>query len=495
VVNDHRTGTPAGPAVRKRRGAADRVASAAVAAAPGSPDTARRSAPLSRRTVLTGGVGASVLVALPDVMAAAPARADSITPSVHYFLYGSPGLASPPALRVSRPPAARSAAVPVPRTVGAGLAARPVRSADGATIAYSTVQPGASGAQVTLALVDTAGGAVEAEAALHLPGVPVDASVLVQPVFAATAAVALVIAVTVPTGRHAFSKITDTRAAVTTPTATWTTHHVLAYFDRGTRTFAGPFDLADAPALAWTDAVADAENLYVWTIREPALSVGTKAEPLPQPPVRLLTFPLGSGRPSRTVRSPGAWPSGTPALTLADGRIARVVEGRDLEVYAPRGTAPERIRFAELQIETAKAGVTNLHPRSDGTLVITNAAFGRAVVVDPAAGFRSVSVLDFPRPKTALGGPEAKSALSPDGSVLYTLGSAAVGGLNAYDLASGDLIAAFGGGEHYSGVYRLQSGTVLGVVGTETGSALGFFDARLGRLGAGNTDMYVAEVF
>jgi hypothetical protein len=469
----------------------------------GAPAPASKQATVSRRTVLAGSAGASVLVALPDVLVAAPARASvSTAPNpdfapapAHFFLYGSIGPLATPGLQGWRPPAVRGAAPPAPRVVGAGIAARPARSGDGTTVAFPTVSAAPGAVSVTLTLVDAATSTLESTATLALPGVPVDASVLVRPVFAGAATVALVIAVTEPTNWHTFHKAAPDGPAVTTPTARWTTHHALAYLDRASGAFAGPFDLADAPSLAWTDAAADAHHLYLWTLREPALSVGTKQKPLPTPPTRLLTFPLGSGKPSRAARSAGAWPNGATGLVLATGEVARVADGRDLEVYSPRTGSSSRITFAELRLESARAGATTVHSRPDGTLVIANAAFGRALVVDPAASFRTVTVLDYPRPKIALGGPDAKTALSPDGAVLYTLGSAAVGGLSAYEIATGELIATTSDGSHYSGVYQLPSGTLLAVNGNDSGSQLGFFSPSLARLGASSTDMYVAEVF
>jgi hypothetical protein len=153
------------------------------------------------------------------------------------------------------------------------------------------------------------------------------------------------------------------------------------------------------------------------------------------------------------------------------------------------------MKFAEMQKESARAGATTVHPRPDGTVVIANAAFGLAIVVDPASAYRTVTMVEYPKPKIAIGGPDAKTALSPDGTLLYTLGPAASGGLSAYEIASGELVAAYGDGNHYSGVYHLPSGTLLGVTGTESGSRLGFFSPSLAQLGASSTDMYVAEVF
>ena len=453
---------------------------------------------VGRRAVLAAGAGAGVLVALPDVLATSSARAATAqaSPPAHFFLYGSAGPMSAPALHGWRPPAARGAAPAPPRVVGSGLAARPARSSDGTTVAFPTVSTAPSGATVTLTLVDNATAAIETSASLHLPAVPQDASVLVRPVFASgSATVAVVIAVSVPTNWQTFQKTPADGPAVSMASATWTTHHVLAYLDRATGTFSAPFDLGDAPSLAWTDAVADAQNLYLWTIREPAVSVGTKQKPLPAPPTRLLTFPLGSGRPARSARSAGAWPNGAAGLVLGTGEIARVAEGRDLEVYSPKTGTSTRLKFAELQQESARAGATTVHLRPEGTLLIANAAMGRAIVVDPASSFRTVTVLDYPRPKIAIGGPDAKTALSPDGATLYTLGPASTGGLSAYEIATGELVAAYGDGTHYCGVYQLPSATLLAVNSTDSGSQLGFFSPSLARLGASSTDMYVAEVF
>ena len=470
---------------------------------------------VSRRSVLAGGAAASVLVALPDTLTAASAQAatgaagatgatgaagaaPAPTPATpgHFFLYGTTGAAAAPALHGWRAQGPRGAARPTPLVVGAELAARPARSTDGATVAFPTVGTAPSGATVTLTLVDAATAAVQTTASLRLPGVPQDSSILVRPVFApGTATVAVVIAVSVPTQWQTFRKASANGSNLVTPTATWTTHHVLAYLDRRTGSFSEPFHLGNAPSLAWTDAVADAENLYLWTMREPAVSVGTKQNPLPAPPPHVLTFPLGSGRPTRTARSAGAWPNGATGLVLATGDIARLADGRDLEVYSARTGVSARRKFAEFGSEVARAGATTLHPRPDGTLVVANAAFGRAVVVDPAGAFRTVARVDYGRPRIALGGPDAKTALSPDGRVLYTLGAAGTGGLSAHDLATGELVAAHTDGAHYSGVYQLPSGTLLAVTGTDTGSELRFFSPTLTGLGASGTDMFVAEVF
>lgn len=485
---------------------------ASLSAAAAAAAAAAVARPVSRRAMLAGGAAVSVFVALPDVLAAGPARAATnpattsaaapgaasaaSSPSSFFFLYGSTGSGTTPGFEGWRPPAGGAAgSASALRVVGSGLAARPVRSADGALVAFPTVGTAPTGATVALSVVASATGAVQTAATLVLPGVPQDASVLVRPVFAGTATLALVIAVSVPTGWHTFQKPHPNGSAVTTTSATWTTHHLLAYLDLGSGAFTGPFDLGDAPALAWTDAAADAEHLYLWTLREPAVSVGTKAAPLPAPPVRLLTFPLGSGRPVQSARSAGSWPSGATALVLPTGDVARVADGRDLEVYSPQTGASTRLTFAELQLQSAKAGATTVHPRPDGTLVVANAAFGRAIVLDPASAYRVVTVLDYPRPRIALGGPDAKTALSPDGTVLYTLGPAAVGGLSAYEIATGDLVASVSDGTAYSGVYQLPSSTLLAVKGAATGSTLGFFSPSLTRLGASSTDMYVAEVF
>jgi hypothetical protein len=461
----------------------------------------------SRRTVLAGGLGAGVLVALPDITAGSPASADPPVPgagtpsaapagvdSGYFFLYGTTGPRTPASVQGRRPRSRAGAAPDVaPRTIATSVAARPVKSPDGRTVAFPAVRMGVVSAAVTLTLIDTRTAAVESSATLELPGVPADASVLVRPVFAGTSTVAVVVAVSAPTnwrtvGKESAGRVAQVRAA------TWSTHHRLAYLDRASATFIGPFHLADSPALAWTDAVADADHLYLWTMAEPAASGSTKAAPF-TPPVRMLAFPIGAGAPVNSSRSPGAWPTGQTGLALATGHVVRVVDGRHLEIFSPTTRTLLRKEVTELGAPTAKPGATTLHPRPDGTLVMANAAVGRAAVLDPASSFRTVSTVDYPRPAIPLGGPDAKTALSPDGEVLYTLGPAEAGGLAAYRLDSGALVSTFTGDRHYAAVYQLAGGALLAVDGQTASPGLSYFSPTLAPLGVEDTSMYVAEVY
>jgi hypothetical protein len=355
----------------------------------------------------------------------------------------------------------------------------------------------ASGAEVTLTLVGTAAAALTSSATLEVPDVPPDAIVLVRPVFATgSPTIAVVLAISVPAYGGLFTKATASGESMQVRATAWTTHHRLAYLDRPSLAFTGPYDLDDAPSLAWTDAVADATHLYLWTMKEPAAYTTTKADIVAAyAPPRLVAYPFGSSKPSRSLRSPGAWPGGQIGRVLPTADIIRLVEGRALEVFSPKTGELSRVAVEGLEVQTAKPGVTNLHQRPDGRLVVANAAMGRAVMVEPAASFATTRVIDFPRPAICVGGSDAKTALSPDGSVLYTLGPADAGGLSSYDLATGALLSSLRDGAQYSGVHALPGGSLLALDAGGSTSQLSFFDPSLNLLGTSATTMHVAEVY
>lgn len=458
---------------------------------------------LSRRALLAGGAGLSLLVAVPGLLVSTAAQAHApgtaAGPDGRFFLYGTTEQGVDAALHGWSSSVARgalSASATAPTTVATELAAQPVKSADGSTLAVPTVSMDAAGAAVTITLVDTGPGAGQSTATIRLAGVPADALVLVRPVFTPSAqSVAVVLAVSVPTYGGMFSKVVDARTSIEVRATSWTTHHQLAYLDRASLTFTGPFDLANAPSLAWTDAVADDSHLYLWTMREPAASGSTKTNLLPVSPPRLLAFPLGSAEPATSLRSPGAWPGGQIGMVLGTSEVARLVEGRRLEVYSPSTGRHAVMPIAELDAPMAKPGVTNVHQRPDGTLVVANAQLGRAAVVDPAAAFATTKVINFPPPAIPLGGSDAKTALSPDGATLYTLGAANTGGLRAYDIATAKLVSTFSDGAHYSSVHRLDGGSLLAVNGQDSKPQLTFFSQGLDSLGSSSISMYVADVY
>lgn len=472
------------------------------------PSTARGPAPgdlragsteplITRRGLLVGSIGTAALAVLPRLPFATVASAAGapVAPAAraarHAFIFGIPGPAAQPGptVHAARPPALQRPAAVTSAPIATELAASPVGSPDGSTVALAAVVESAAGAAVSVTLVDTTSAAVVGQGTLTLRDFPEGALLLVTPTFAAdSATVALVLSITVPSDRRTVRKLhPDTGLMRDVPTATWTSHHALAYFDRRTASFAGPFDLADAPSLARVTAVASARDLFLWSIDEAAAIA-------PRPAVtKLAAYPLGSGRARFSVPAPGPWPvSGEPVAVLASGDVVRLAYGRHLEVYSPRTGRATEVRIPALEAGSAKPGVPSMQPRADGTVFINSPAIGRAVVVDPAHSFAAVSTFSYPRPPAAGGAPDSKAVLSDDGRTLYVLGGTATGGLAAYDAATGKLAAAYSHGEHYAGIYQLDGGTLLAV--NAASPRLAFFDSSLEPVGTADTDLHVSAV-
>ena len=76
---------------------------------------------------------------------------------------------------------------------------------------------------------------------------------------------------------------------------------------------------------------------------------------------------------------------------------------------------------------------------------------------------------------------------------MYVLGSAATGGLCAYQVGSGKLAASYSEGRHYYGLYQLPSGTLLAV--QPENPRLAFFSADLSPLGTADTNLHVSAIF
>ena len=457
---------------------------------------------VSRRSVLAGGVGTAAMIASPDLFSAVrePAAAAASVGSAGrtFFLYGVTGAADPAGATVqaARPPALRHPAQVSFRPVATRLAGVPAPSADRSALALITMEERSDGAAVTITLVDMLSGTAESGGTLELPDLPPATSLLVTPVLAADCAtVALVLSITVPTSMRTVSRMNPhTGRTIAVPTATWTSHHALAYFDRRTSSFTGPYHLSDAPSLALVSAAADARHLYLWTVKEAAAVRSRRGHSGQGPVPRLAAYPLGSGTARFCVPAPGPWPTGgEPVAMLASGHIARLVNGRQVLLYSPRSGQGRQIRLAALDVPSTKPGAVTLAPRPDGTVFINNPAIGRAIIADPARSFRETSVISYPRPAVPFGGPSGKAVLSPDGLMVYILGAAGAGGLSAYDTRTGALAASYSHGEHYTGVYRLPSGVVLAV--SPTRPQLVFFTPSLMPIGTADTDVRVAAVF
>ncbi|MBR7835425.1 hypothetical protein KDL01_19275 [Actinospica durhamensis] len=459
----------------------------------------------TRRTAVAGGLGITALIAFPDVIAASTAQAATAgaadgsgsaataaaaggTP--HFFLYGTTGPTTHPGVEERRAPVDGQSAA---SNLVTGLDVAPVRSADGNTLALVSTSAAGTPRAVTLTLVDTSTGVTATQRTLALPGASSAASILSKPVFAGTDTVALLVAVSEPSAPRTLHKVPANGVAAVTTGYAWTTTHQVAYFHRATATFSGPFPLrlgAD-PYLALTDAAADATHLYLWAVQDFTRIRSAKGSAQPTLTTEFYAVPLGSGTPDLTTASRGPWPSGVGAQILATGHVARVVAGRDLEAFSPSDGSLRTVAVAPMhEVSAAKPGSITLESRPDGTVVLTNSAFGRATVLDPAAGFTSVAAIDYPRVRYPVRG----ASVSSDGTTLYTLGAAGSGGLNAYRIATGALTASYTHGESYTGVYQLAGGNLLTLTaGSRTG--LSFFTPGLEYVTAAATDVLVAGVY
>lgn len=471
-----------------------------------APGRARGALAVSRREMLAGGIGAGALIALPDLSlasgpATASARAGSSAASAgsssrFVLLYGTPEASSFPggSAATALSPTTRSASLPAARPVAAKLAAAPVASPDQATVALVTVNMVTGGATVTLTLVDAATAAVTQQGSVTLTDLANGTNILAKPVFTpAAGTVALVLAITQPGDQRLVTKKDPrTGAAVPLQAVTWTSHHALAYFDAAAGGFTGPFHLNDAPALALTTAAANDSDLFLWTTAEPQpdpAGKGRKAAPLPWVSV----FPLGSGRARLSVPSPGPWPASEPVVTLASGDVARLVNGRAVQVSSARTAEVTQTTIAPLNVVRAKPSAVTMQARPDGTVFLTKPGIGRAVVVDPADSFRVKSEISFPVPATSLGAPWSKAVLSPSGDTLYVLGGAAAGGLSAYDVATGALTTSYSHGVKYAAVYQLPSGTVMAI--SAANPRLTFFSPSLSLLGTADSSLQISAAF
>lgn len=467
----------------------------------GDPDGPLAALRPTRRTALTGGLGITALIALPDVLAgsrayaaaqAAPGAAASAASAAgpHFFLYGTTGPATHPGVEERRPPTAGSGPA---SNVVTGLDLAPVKSADGSTLALVSTSPTGASRSVVLTLVDTQSGATTSRSTLPLPGASSAASILTKPVFAGPDTVVLLVAVSEPSEPRAIHKVPATGRAAVTTGHTWTTQHQVAYFGRAKSAFSGPYPLAlgSNPYLALTDAAADSTHLYLWAVQDYSRIRVGKGAANPALTTEFFAVPLGSGKPAVAMPSSGPWPSGDGVRILATGHVARVVAGRDLEVYAPADGSLRTVSLAPMhEVGAAKPGAITLETLPGGEVLLTNSAFGRATVADPAAGFATVSVVDYPRVPCPVRG----AGVSPDGTTLYTLGARATGGINGYRLANGALTTSYTHGETYSGIYPLAGGNLLALTsGPQTG--LSFFTPGLEQVATATTDVLVGGVY
>lgn len=451
--------------------------------------------------MLAGGLGVSALVALPDMplVRQQAARAATVPPASgpagqrYLLLYGTvPETPGGGMIAPASSAAAAARTLPQATPLAASLAAAPVLAPDQSSAALITVASAAAGAEVTLRLVNSATAAIEQQATLTIGGVPAGTQVIATPVFAAgTTTIALVLGITVPTSpKAAVKKDAHTGADIAFEAVTWVSHHALAYFDTTTGAFSGPFDLGNSPALALHTAAANSSDLFLWTTAEPQ-QTSPKGTAMSMP--SLSAFPLGSGKPRFTVPALLPWPGHEPVVTLADGNIARFVNGRTVQVVSAATGDITQKTISALSARTAKPGAVTMTARPDGTVFLTKPAIGRAVIADPAKSFAVKAKVDFPVPGIPTGGPAAKAVLSQSGDTLFVLGSAKAGGVAAYDVASGTMTGSISDGTTYAGLYLLPSGNLLATA--PDNPRLAYFSSGLDSLGTASTSLAIAEVF
>jgi hypothetical protein len=452
--------------------------------------------------MLVGGLGAGAVLALPDLSfagrpasrsAAAAASASTSSASRYVLLYGVPESTSPGgSVAAAMSPAAKASNLPQPKSVAAQLAAIPVSSPDQSSVALVTVDSVSGGANVTLTLVNSTTSVVEKHGSVSITGIEDDSSIIATPVFAAgTTTIALVLGVTEPVERRAAVKVDGKTGAKTPFTAvTWRSHHRIAYFDSSTGSFTGPFSLDDAPSLALHTAAANSSDLFLWTTPEP--QPGQK-KGTPPPVPTLSAFPLGSGTPRFWTASPLPWAQGEPVVTLASGDVARLVNGRTVQVASASNGDITQTTITALSQQTARPSAVTMATRPDGSVFLTKPGIGRAVLADPAQSFRVTAQVDFAVPPYPNGGPASKAVLSAAGDTLYVLGGAKTGGVSAYDVATGKLTGSYTHGAHYNALYLLPSGHLLAV--SPKNPRLAFFTPDLEVLGTATTNLQIAAAF
>jgi hypothetical protein len=472
-------------------------------------DASTKSSAISRRAMLAGGIGATALVAVPDMARAAtsataartaaksaaePTAADT---SGHFFLYGitTPQAQHSGGVQSAGAPASASGSAPSPVTLATELAAAPVASPDHAWLAMATVSVVGAEPAVTLTIVEKATAATVQKAVVSLRGVPADASILVSPVFSPDASVVtLVLGISVPSNsREIIKRDPRTGGTVTMVAADWRSEHALAYFDRKTGSLAGPFYLKDSPSLSKSTAVVTATDLFLWTTPDPRATPRSKSHPVPPPLPSISAFPLGEGKARFRAPSPAPWPGGEPVGALANGDVARFVNARTLQVVAASNGDIRQVAVAPLAAGRAKPSPVTMTSGPDETLFLAKPSIGRAVIVDPASEFAVRNDISFAVPAKPSGGQTSKAVLSPSGDLLYVIGGAKSGGLAAYDVATGKIAGAYSDGRQYSGLYLLPSGTLLAV--SQENPRLAYFSPELSPLATADTSLYVSSVY
>jgi hypothetical protein len=452
--------------------------------------------------MLVGGLGAGALLALPDLSLAGRSVAKSVAsdPAVtgssaarYVFVFGVPETTTTGgSLAAAMSPAAKAANLPAPKAVAAQLAVAPVSSPDGTSVALVTVDNVATGAKVTLTVVDSATAVIQKQGSLLIPGVADDLSIIATPVFVpGSTTIALVLGVTEATDKKMAVKLDrQTGHKVPFQAVTWRSHHELTYFDTSTGKFSELFSLNEAPQLALHTVAANSSDLLLWTTAEPQPGQG-KGTPVPVPTLSVIPIGSGTARIRKTASLP--WPGGEPVTTLANGDVARLVKGRIVQVASAQTGEITQTTLEPLSKLLAKPSAVTMATQSDGTVFIAKAGAGVAVVVDPLASFKVKSQVNFPAPPNPGSAPWSKAVLNATGDSLYVLGGKSAAGVSVYDVSTGKLAGSYSQGEHYTGLHLLPNGHLLAT--SPSNPRLTFFSPELGVLGTATTNVQIASVF
>ncbi len=446
----------------------------------------------TRRDLLRGSLGAAILLAGPrvlrDAFSPSVAMAAPATGSMPYFVFGTPDPSN------ADDPSFLAGEGASTTLLAHRLAAPPLRSIDRSRLALVSIDEVAGSAGVTVTVVDTGSASVTATGTLTLSDAP-DALVLVTPALSLDAAtVCLAISITTPTDWRDLPKLNPlTGNTETRRVATWVSSHEIAYFDTRSKSFAGPFPLNDAPALASVNVVATATDFYLWTMAEPAAVRGTKANRTPAPIPDLSAYPFGSGSRRFTQPAPATWPvNGEPVAALTNGNLVRLVSGSILETYsATDGTSNSQSLRDFAALTTPRPARTRMDQRPDGSLFISNPGLGRAVLLDGRNPSTVRASVAHDRRASLAGSRLPQTQLSEDGKAFYALGPS--GGIVSYSASSGQRTAAVADDMQFTGLYRLSSG---GLAATSFASPkLTFFDDSLTQVGVADTNFYIDGVY
>jgi hypothetical protein len=349
------------------------------------------------------------------------------------------------------------------------------------------------GVSIAVQLIDRRSGQSSASAELRVSTAD-GASILVNPTFAgSTGTLCIVLSISEPKSTGMVKKVDPTTGqSFELEGRSWTTHHELVYFDGNKASFAGPFVIDDAPSLANVNVGASDEDLFLWTINEPAHVVTEKGSSI-EPVAVLSVYPIGTGDARASMAAPGPWPvNGEPIVSLENDRVARLIDGTTFQDYSIGTGVIQHFRIESLDRVGSKPSPAWAERLSDGTPFVSAPGVGVAAIIDPADRYRTQGLLTYERAEYALGAPDRKAFVSGPTTTMYVLGSKDVGGLAAYDLLTGKQLFSWGG-QHFSGITRIGDDSLLAV--SPESPQLSIFDLSLRPIAITEVNIDVVAIY